>query len=457
MTPDDLYKWSLTADPIQELPVAYSAVKSPMMFNYQVAAAQQILHARRHTYCAHHPGAGKTPIALVASLAYSLSDPVLVVCPPAIVYQWAMQAYKWTGVPWIVCASTSDILAFLSEPRKQVPCRFIVPDSLVHEIPPVFFDFVIVDEAHRLKTRDARRTRAVFGSGMESGIAQRTGKILCMSGTPMPSNPTELYPFLNTCAPEIAPSFGAFSARYCPPVREWVWRGKRRQEILVYKHAINKDELARKLRETVMIRPLRSDILAQLPALREERFTLKLGIKTGRTVETILAEWKRYGDKDPALATERKDLGQLKAKAAIPYLETVIDGGDTPVIWTWHRAAAEDIASALKIPLVIGGMPASDIRDALESFTGGRARAIVCTIGAAGTGVDGLQHRTDLAIFVERSYTSHENEQAIARLWRTGQRNSVRIVFIDADHPIDGAIEQINLRKSQDQRDIIGG
>lgn len=457
MTPSDLYNWSLVAEPLTELSDIPASEVAP--FKYQAAAVQQILYARDHTYCAHHPGAGKTPIALVASLAYALYDPVIVVCPPSIVYQWAKQAYRWTGVPWLVCATAADVEAFLRAPEQQMPSRFIVPDSLVHLIPPSSTEFalVIVDEAHRFKTRDARRTRSVFGHGLETGLRQRTDKMLCLSGTPMPSNPTELYPFLHACFPDIAPNFGAFAARYCPPSKEWVWRGKTKQEILVYKNATNKEELARKLRETGLIRPLRQHILAQLPPMREETFTLKLGVKSNRSVEQILADWKKYGDKDPATATERHDLGDLKARAIIPYLETVIDGGDAPVIWTWHTDAAEYIAKALSIPIVTGKKSPEERRDALDAFISGRARAIVCTIGAAGTGVDGFQHRTDLAIFVERSYNAVDNEQAIGRLWRTGQRNSTRVVYVEADHPIDESIEQINVRKSENQRDVIGG
>lgn len=295
-----------------------------------------------------------------------------------------------------------------------------------------------------------------YGSTLEPALAQRADKILCMSGTPMPNTPIDLYPFLHQCAPSIAPNFTEYSARYCPGEKEWVWRGNRRQEIIVYKTAINKDQLARKLRETAMIRPLRQHILAQLPPLREEDYTLKLGIKSGRSVEQILAEWKKYGKDDPALATERKDLGALKAKAVIPYLETVIDGGDCPIIWTWHREAAEMIAAALKLPLVTGGMLPQQRDDAIQAFISGRAKAIVCTIGAAGTGVDGFQGRTDLAIFVESHYGAVEMEQAIGRLWRTGQTNKVRIIYVKADHAIDYAIDEARGRKRDDARDIIG-
>lgn len=455
----NFYDWSFTAEPIAELPRAPKPQLDP--FAFQQAAAQQATSARPHTYCAHHPGAGKTPIALTVSMAYSLHEPVLVVCPPSICYQWAKQAYRWTGIPWLVAATTEDVRSFLARPEAHIPARFIVPDTLIHEIPdvPARFALLVADEAHRLKSADARRTRAFFGHGVERGLRQRADKVLCLSGTPMPNNPTELYPFLHACFPSLAPSFASFAARYCPPEKEWVWRGKRKAEIIVYKTAINKPELARKLRETAFIRPDKSVVHAQLPPMREERFMLKIGQKSGRTVqEVLLAFTGREPDPDKrvAMATERRELGEMKAHASLPYLETLIDGGDAPLIFTWHASAAKQLASDLKIPCICGDVSPSERAKAIDDFVERGAKAIVCTIGAAGTGIDGFQRRTDLAVFIERPYTPDQMEQAIGRLLRIGQRNATRVVIVECDHAYDHAIEALLSRKAEDIAEIVG-
>lgn len=755
----NLYDLSFAAQPQPGIcDVTHRGSTAP--YAYQVAAVQQVNHVRKHSYCAHHPGAGKTPIALMASNIYTLNEPVIVVCPPSIVYQWARQANLWTGVPWFVAANTRDVREFLHHPEQMMPARFIVPDSLIHEIPdtrdrfamivadecfvagtlidtiygqtpieyivpgmivrnatgfgvvrrvmqkttntltkvewvdgkcvctgnhPFFTDKgwvsaseltpahclynldhakmlmvqrrsvtvpgqdrwsvlreillgevenenapletigkiskeiigvnqsgvpsepsiceavvrsddsqqphvnargeragnrhasqdwaqaesagrerdgsvgvrkvsvgrvprgdlelgdtneqttpssgplqgrsgvavpqdcpggrrefaqsteppvirqaqgidafgvrvvrvqnieltgesgspnwdatvynleisghpsyfangVLVHNCHRLKTRDARRTRAFFGHGVARGLRQRADKVLCLSGTPMPNNPTELYPFLHACFPEIAPSFAAFANRYCPP-EEIYFNGRSK---LVYRTAINKAELARKLRDSALIRPLRADILTQLPPLREDILPIRLKLNDGMTVEEVVKTWNGGDVKaKQALATARHFLGQAKAEASYDYLGTVIDGGDVPVIWCWHREVCEMIATKLGAPCIHGATTPEHRRDAIARFCGG-AKAIVCTIQAASEGIDGWQHRTDLAIFVERSHVPKDQEQAIGRLWRIGQRNSVRAVYIESDHPIDYAIAANLARKQGDIAEVVG-
>lgn len=424
-------------------------------YPYQVAAVQQVGYVRPHTYCAHVPGSGKTPIALMASCHYTLHEPVLVVCPPSIVYQWAKQAKLWTGVPWFVATTAKEVRRFLSEPAHTLPARFIVPDSLLHAIPETEerFALIIADEAHRLKGRDARRTRAFFGGLGSAGLRRRADKVLALSGTPMPNNPTELYPFLHACYPEIAPTFSAFAYRYCPPTEIWA-NGIAR---IVYKNAINKVELAKKLRSSCMIRPRREDILGQLPPLREDSLPIRIGITGGMTPEDVINTWN-HGDPEAkiALATARHHLGVAKATECLPYLQDILDGGDAPLIWCWHREAAELIAAKLNVPLIHGGKTPEDRRDAIAEFVTGGAKALVCTIQAAGEGIDGLQRRTDLCIFVERSYVPKDQEQAIARLHRLGQRSSVRVVIVESDHPIDRAIAVTLTRKQSDISEIVG-
>jgi SNF2 family DNA or RNA helicase len=70
------------------------------------------------------------------------------------------------------------------------------------------------------------------------------------------------------------------------------------------------------------------------------------------------------------------------------------------------------------------------------------------SIASMGTGIDGLQHATDLCVFVEESFTPAENEQAVARLHRTGQKNPVRAIRITSNTTIDHVIRAANERKT---------
>lgn len=425
-------------------------------FPYQEAAIENFAH-RRHIYCAHHPGAGKTPMALGASMIYEIDEPVLVVCPPSIVYQWAKKAKEWTGLPWFVCTTTRDVHQILGQPEAFMPARFIVSDSLIHEVPPERFELLIIDEAHRFKTRGTRRTRHMFGHADTVGIAKRAGKIMALSGTPMPNGPVEMYPWLHCVSPEIAPTWSSYTSRYCPPESIWV-SGR---EIVQYKTAINKEELARRLRETTMVRPKREDILGQLPPIRRDTYDVKLSMRCDQSAEELMHELtKQVGDdgkeKKAALATLRREVGIRKTQAALPWLADLIDGGEAPLLWFWHREPAGHAASAIGCPLITGDRTPEQRRDAIARFASGEAPAICMTIEAAGTGIDGFQHRTDLAVFVENSYVPHHAEQAEGRLQRIGQTRPVRVMRVMSDHPIDYAIEAIRDGKAATAAEIVG-
>jgi hypothetical protein len=198
--------------------------------------------------------------------------------------------------------------------------------------------------------------------------------------------------------------------------------------------------------------------MGQIPALRVDTLPLRLGIKSSISAEEVVAAWKQPPNSaaGKALATERMHLGEVKATHALDYLRMVIDGGNSPVIWTWHREPCEKLSKYLGIPYLHGGLSPEGRRDALASFTSGSAPAIVMTIPAASEGIDGLQHRTDLCIFVERSFVPKDQEQAIGRLHRIGQHNPVRVTVVESDHPIDRGIAMSLNRKESDIAEVIG-
>ena len=86
--------------------------------------------------------------------------------------------------------------------------------------------------------------------------------------------------------------------------------------------------------------------------------------------------------------------------------------------------------------------------DKIDQFVQGAAPALVLSIASMGTGFDGLQHASSLCVFVERSFNPSDNEQAIARVHRTGQINPVRVLNIESQTVIDFVIESANTRKT---------
>ena len=69
----------------------------------------------------------------------------------------------------------------------------------------------IADEAHYLKSRDAKRSKALIP------ILTAGKRVILISGTPMINRPVELFNLLKILKPDLMDTFGEFAGRYCNP------------------------------------------------------------------------------------------------------------------------------------------------------------------------------------------------------------------------------------------------
>ena len=411
------------------------------LYPYQQAAAEQTMRGwRRNAILAHHPGAGKTPMALaMASLHVFMGDKLTIVCPPSICNQWATRVREWlNGEQAVVCRTPAQVK---THARATVA---IIPDSMLHlvtEAPPEG-RIVIVDECHRFKERASRRTRALFGGrhgdNRFPGMTTNSAAVYALTGTPVISSPADLYPMLRAMGfADARGSFEAFCDQYCPPYPKEIRTPRGLISELRYDRPANLPTLAHKLRMAFLIRPKREDYLDQLPPLRFEDFPLNVA----DTSDPVLLALKPEAVPDmPSIAELRRQVGMQKAYAARDAIQDMLDGGDRPVIFAWHRDVIDQIANGHNLACVHGGHSMEEREAAINCFAMGDYKGIVMSIAACGTGLDGLQRITDSVMFIEESFSPHENEQAVARVHRTGQVNPVRVLRLTSDTVVDRAI-----------------
>ena len=400
------------------------------LYPYQQAAVEQF-SMRRHLLLGHEPGLGKTAMGLCLSTLPGPCERAVIVVPPAVLDQWWVQWQRRIEDRRVhVFRTVAAVRSILNEHGTIS----LGPDSLVHLVRQDPMDTLVIDEVHRFKGRDTRRTKALFGRG---GLARRAGRVVALTGTPLLASPIDLYPMLRTMAPDIAPNLPDFASRYCPPVSRYIPGLSR--SITTYPNGTNLPELATRLRRSVLIRPSVRDCGLQLPPLRYEQVRVPVIDPAGGmfTEEELTAVFMQEGplaaaaESDPVFGELRRLTGMAVATAAIDWLVTLVESGARPLIWCWHREVAEFIASRLEgCALVHGGVNPVTRRQILDDFVSGRRNSVVATIAASGTGVDGLQAATSTCVFVERSYTPAENDQATARVHRIGQRNGTIVYDI---------------------------
>ena len=68
-----------------------------------------------------------------------------------------------------------------------------------------------------------------------------------------------------------------------------------------------------------------------------------------------------------------------------------------------------------------------------KEFIEGIARVLIGTIGAMGTGTDGLQYASHTAIFIDRDWSPEIMKQCEDRLNRRGQKYKVNIYVLECE------------------------
>lgn len=103
-----------------------------------------------------------------------------------------------------------------------------------------------------------------------------------------------------------------------------------------------------------------------------------------------------------------------------------------------------------------GDTPQSQREGMVARFVEGDYRVFIGVIQAAAEGIDGLQHATDTAIFLDRSWSTIKNQQAEDRLHRGGQKDTVQIIDIMGRNTLDFGRKQKLEAKWQWIKEILG-
>ncbi len=410
------------------------------LWPFQVADVAYALQ-RKHTLVGDQPGLGKTPVAV--SFANEIrAKRVLVICPASIRLQWAKVIRAWSTMPfpitihtvlhgrrgvrpdaqWTVCsyelASTPAIGAALASHR---------------------YDLLILDEAHYLKTIDARRTRAVFGGGENrsfDALALRSERILALTGTPLPNRPREAYTLArHLCFDAIdLMSQDEFSFRFNPSREITTATGK----IYIDERSGRHAELQNRLRANFMVRHEKRSVMHQLKmpvfdlVYLEENGPIRAALAAERMLDIDPESKMGWGiDIMGQISAVRKQMGLAMAPRIIEYVNTIMASGEEKlVVFAWHIEVLNQLEKAFhRYGCVrVDGSTGTIKKDLhVANFINQRSiRIIIGNVLSLGTGTDGLQSVCDHCVLGEVDWTPGNNQQAVDRLDRGGQRNQVR-------------------------------
>lgn len=416
-------------------------------------------------------GCGKTKVTI--DLIQNRKHPsVLILCPKSVIDTWVEEYPKHAadGVPYHIEACKKGTVKQKKEVAEMMMnmCRLsgkrficvINYESAWREpfgswAKQAGFDLVVCDESHKIKSP----------SGKASRFAEALGKVapyrLCLTGTPMPNNPLDIYGqyrFLDRAV--FGTNYSEFKTRYA------VWKkfdngGEAPTQF------INQEELNRKM-YSIAIRYDSDDVLDLPEAIHMKRYT-ELEPKARKAYREMEKEFYALVDEGEVTAANaavkilrlqqitsglvKDDTGQMVevSKAKRELLAETLDGLDTwePVV-VFCRFQ-QDLDAVKEIAEGQGRRCAelSGRMNQLAEWKAGEYDVIAVQIQAGGAGVN--LTRAAYVVYYSTGHSLGDYEQSLKRSHRPGQTRPVRFYHLIVKGTVDEAVYEA----LQNKKDVV--
>ena len=305
------------------------------------------------------------------------------------------------------------------------------------------WDLVALDESHRIKSAGAKCSRFAHLLGKQAP------RRMCLTGTPMPHSPLDLYGQYRFLAPHIfGTNYAAFRSQYAVTHRDFP------SKVLKW---VNQDDLREKF-HSIRYHCASDDVL-DLPPIMHDYQSFELDAKSKKayveiendlvteieagliTVPNALTSLLRLqqitsgfiGWRDEYDRQLTEELGTGKRKL----LKDILQDVQGPVVvfcrFTHDLAVVRDLAenSGIAYGEISGNQ--KDLTDHAEMPDWVDVMGV--QIRSGGVGID--LTRAHVGVFYSQGYSLGDYEQAVARILRPGQQRAVQIYHLLAENTVD--------------------
>ena len=418
------------------------------------------------------PGLGKTPTA-IAFCNETEAQRVLVIVPASIRLQWGEKIAEWTTIPK---CNVSVMLKVKDGIHPTAHYQVLSYDaarnpSIIRAIAKYKWDVLICDEAHKMKNIEALTTRAILGNTRGDyqhgdikmkAIAHYAKHRLALTGTLLLNRPGEcynLFRFFDHQAIDFLSEQG-FKDRYNRQADMKTVEGKR----FKLESTSLESELQNRLRVNIMARHEKKDVLKFMKPPRysivkcEENGAVKGALDVEGMLNLSIEDIQTTKDFEILghIAEARRLMGMALAPQIIDYAADFLDGSDEKLaIFGWHLdvlSMFEEELSSFGTVVINGKKSPQQRQKAVDDFINDPSvRVFIGNIQSAGTGLDGLQTVCSRCYLAEPDWVPAQNEQAVSRLDRIGQKGIVNAEIFVAP----GSISEKILVKALEKMNVI--
>lgn len=424
-------------------------------------------------------GLGKT-IQALSVLEIRGAFPAIVVCPATLKGNWAREVGKFFPHRSVEIVSGTKAL----DDYRNADITILNYDILAAhcgmkggsgKAKPQFENLdlfvqgargLVFDEAHRLKERTSKRTKAALAVA-EAMPSDAT--VLCLTGTPFKNRHAEIWPLIQIVGhSEFFGAWTQFAKRYCDMHQRniggrliWDTSGSSHGQELndrmrgggFYVRRAKRDvltELEPKRRIPLLVegdakvmaeyRKAEADLIEYLQDMAR-RVMDELGPDAGKEA------WQKAMR---AAAVEhlikvgycKRLATKAKVPAAIDWIDTFLDTDPDAklLVFAHHLDAIEKLVEKYQCPKIIGGVPNDERMQIVDRFqTDPSVRVLVLGITAAGEGLT-LTQAHDV-LFLEQGWTEAEQAQCEDRAYgRVSDLHSINAYYMLCDGTIDTRI-----------------
>lgn len=418
------------------------------------------------------------------ALTYHLECyPALVICPASLKYNWRNEIQ-------MTIPNASVSVYEKGDPNLATDWLIINYDMVTKKLEHLLsrqWGHLICDEAHKLKNPKASWSKSVLEISQKS-----TKRVTLLTGTPLMNKPDDMImPLriinkLNSHFKNIT----NFQNRYCNMTSKTY--GKKTYR--VSGEPTNLTELNQHLRNGIMIRRLKRDVLKELPPMTRSIIHLKIDNraeyeKAERDIVSYVREFaandKRFLESIKDLPPDEKEkarrdhandkaykaaraeilvqinhLRQIAAKGKLSqvkkWVEEFLESGEKLIIFGYYQSVVEEFGKAFDAPMIYGSVDAKKRQEYVEAFQNdSEARLLVLNMDSGGVGL--TLTAASNSVFVELNWNPARITQAEARISRMGQMFPQTIYYFIDPTTIDSYMMDMVLAKQAIINEAIDG
>ncbi len=413
----------------------------------------RMLEGGCHCLLADEMGLGKT-VQVIALTKEELESgrKALVVCPSSVVPVWISEFGKF--------APKIRVQRYVNQPLEEdildwdvLVISFALLRNRIEKLEKRLFDYAIIDEAQFIKNPDTKATRSCLRINAEKRIA--------LTGTPIENRPLDIWPSFQFLMPGLLGPRYQFETRLKENPN--AFKSRLRDQIQPFVLRRTKDQVADDLPEKIIIdqvcsiSKLQATEYASICAAGAKKIGSDLGaaLQSHRFATLSLLTRLRQASCDPDLLpwvdAALEDSGKLMV--LLEKLIEVLGTGHKVVIFSQfvrflNRVRELMEASFPDLPLYELTGATRDRETPVRQFQDSTdTAAILVSLRAAGTGI--TLHAADYVFLLDPWWNPAVENQAIDRVHRIGQKNTVFVYRLIAKGTIEERIHQLQRDKSE--------